>query len=249
MYADGHMDELEVRTEPDGHVVVDYWGGEGDQTAGNGSGATNYPCQDSASALNTFKWTQTFRWYYREASTPSYLTAANVVSVLMAATQHITNEYNDCNPNRPDSVDATASYQGNSDHYVDISPGSPKPICDNGTATDGLSLVGFGDLGTNNYLGYTCWWTDGQNNATEVDTRLSWNYNWWLPGITTCNAATNDRSLEAVMTHERGHAFGLHHVSEADHKNLTMSTDNNGACHNEEASLGLGDMLGLEARY
>jgi hypothetical protein len=45
-----------------------------------------------------------------------------------------------------------------------------------------------------------------------------------------------------------GHAFGLGHVGERRHGELTMSTTGP-LCDNEEASLGLGDVLGLEELY
>ena len=57
------------------------------------------------------------------------------------------------------------------------------------------------------------------------------------------------RTGQGVQTHEYGHAFGMGHVSEADHGNLTMSTNINGAWSNFEASLGRGDVLGLRSLY
>ena len=46
-----------------------------------------------------------------------------------------------------------------------------------------------------------------------------------------------------------GHVFGLAHVSEEDHGDQTMSRMSNGFCFENETSLGLGDILGLEELY
>jgi predicted Zn-dependent protease len=55
--------------------------------------------------------------------------------------------------------------------------------------------------------------------------------------------------VKAVMTHERGHTFGINHVSETSHKNMTMSPNINGPCQDSESTLGLGDVEGLRALY
>jgi hypothetical protein len=55
-------------------------------------------------------------------------------------------------------------------------------------------------------------------------------------------------SVEAVVTHEAGHVFGLGHVDEAAHGALTMSPVML-TCQSSEKTLGLGDVRGLEAVY
>ena len=52
-----------------------------------------------------------------------------------------------------------------------------------------------------------------------------------------------------ALAHERGHTFGLDHVSESTHGNLTMSDRSNGPCQSSERSLGRGDVLGLASKY
>lgn len=94
-------------------------------------------------------------------------------------------------------------------------------------------------------LARTCWWTIG-GRIVEADIQINSNVAW-ATSLRSCSFG--EVMLPAVMTHEVGHAYGLGHVGERRHGRLTMSTRLDGSCNNQEASLGLGDLLGLEQLY
>jgi hypothetical protein len=104
-------------------------------------------------------------------------------------------------------------------------------------------VIGFGKLPLDT-LGVTCVQASG-SLIDEADMLLSKDVDWAL----SADECFFSELLEAVATHEFGHAFGLDHVREDKHADLTMSTISNGPCHAEEISLGLGDMLALEELY
>ena len=66
------------------------------------------------------------------------------------------------------------------------------------------------------------------------------------PGSRSCDRRWD---LQSVVTHEWGHTFGLGHVLESDHGNLTMSGGVNGPCQDAERTLGRGDVLALDGKY
>jgi hypothetical protein len=191
--------------------------------------ASPAPCRDKAYKLAGGKWTKTLKWSFRASSTPSGLTRAAARSTIQRAFSNIVNARNDCG--RSDRVDAKASYLGST---------ASKPSC---KVMDGKNVVGFRKLPTDT-LARTCWWTIN-GRIVEADIQINSTVRW----ATSLASCRNAFMLEAVMTHEVGHAFGLGHVGEAKHGRLTMSTRLDGPCNNQEATLGLGDMLGLEALY
>jgi hypothetical protein len=193
------------------------------------------PCQDAKYNLQGPHWTSRLRWQFKASTTPSYLSSSAVLSVLKHAFGNIKKERNDCG--RPDTVSATSRYKGTTSRGIGVTK--------NGTCgrADGHNTIGFGALPIG-YLALTCVRSIG-GKIVEADLRFSNQVNWSL-SLAGC---VNAFMLEAVATHELGHAYGLDHVGEANHGRLTMSVYIDGTCENQESTLGLGDMLGLEALY
>jgi len=193
------------------------------------------PCSDTKYNLQGTKWASTLRWRFKASTTPAYLNAADVLTVLKRSFGNITHERNDCG--RLDHVSATHSYLGTTTHGIGVTSDGR---C--GTS-DSANTVGFGAL-PSGVLAITCVRSIG-SRIVETDIRLSTGVTWAL-SLSSCS---NDFMLESVVTHEVGHAFGLGHVGETNHGRLTMSTFIDGTCENQEATLGNGDMKGLEALY
>jgi hypothetical protein len=234
---DGRTAVLGAETAPDGSVVVSSWGSP-DQVGILVLPTSPPDCQDKARSTLGFKWTTTFKWFFNARSTPGGMRKWRAESALRAATRNITRSHNGCS--LADQVGATAEYRGRLRKAVQINT--------DGTCRgsgDGRNLTGFGQLppGT---LGIACIWFRGGGTATESDVRLNKSQSWVAKLSDSCMGKW---SIEAVTTHERGHTFGLGHVDEPTHGNLTMSTQINGPCQNSEARLGRGDVRALRALY
>ena len=113
---------------------------------------------------------------------------------------------------------------------------------------DTYDVIDFGYL-PSGILGRTCTqylilpFADDRIN--EADVRLNVNAGWfqYLPA-----ACSNRYELAGVLTHEFGHVFGMGHVDESTHGQLTMST-NATPCSYADHSLGLGDYNNLHDHY
>ncbi len=195
-------------------------------------------CADDAYILHGWRWRTTLKWSFDAGTTPSELTADAAEAAIEAATANMTGSHNSCG--LADEVRASHEYLGRRSKRANISTGGS---C---LGSDGASAVSFGDL-PQGVLATACvWFTDGV--ATEGDVQLNkQDFTWTTsPGASGCN---NRWSLGAVMTHERGHTFGLAHVAESSHGELTMSPSINGPCQDSESTLGDGDVQGLRAMY
>jgi len=197
-------------------------------------------CQDGAYKLAGHRWTTPYQWRFQADSTPDANSKANVETALTNAARAIASSRNDCG--LADQVSATQQYLGRTTIAPNITATSTTITCG---ARDGTNAVGFGRLPTN-YLGVACSWSDGAGVALEGDVRLSRGSAWYALAVPAGCAARF--GIQPVATHEFGHVFGLGHVSEASHPNMTMSTAT-AACTNSAYSLGLGDLRALRQLY
>lgn len=193
-------------------------------------------CSEDAFALYSSSWANTYAWYFDAGTTPPGISHAGAAGALQAAVANITGARNDCG--LPDRVGATGDYMGTTTSKPNVSSSGE---C---KSSDGQSSVGFGTLPPA-YLAYTCWWSAG-SNTIEADIKLNKSdYGWYATMPSTCSSRWD---IEAVATHEFGHAFGLDHVEEASQGALTMSPTIY-PCQGSEETLGMGDVLGLESKY
>jgi hypothetical protein len=198
------------------------------------------PCADGAYSFSTerddpSRWYDTFRWSFNAGSTPGDITRGATERALKRAIANMTGAHNDCG--RRDNVSATAIYQGRTDRR-------PAPTKAGGCGNqDNMNVVGFGRLPAG-IAGLTCIWSSG-DRILEADIKLDRNARW----ATSLAGCSFESMVEAVATHEFGHVYGLGHVKESTHGRLTMSERLDGYCQMNEATLGKGDLLGLEEIY
>lgn len=235
--ANGATQVVAVESLPGNIVVIRAWG-EDRNTVG-GQTISPGPCVDGAYVLAPWRWTSPFAWSYDVASRPPRLGEAGTTAAVRRGVDNVALARDGCG--LPIAAPAEAVYLG---------PAAGTQIGNDGRCAalgDGRSVVQFGSLPTGK-LGVACvWYNTLTSEAVEGDIRLNKaGYRWVTQVRPRCR---NRWSIEGVMTHEAGHVFGLDHVSEEAHGNLTMSPRINGPCQTSEASLGLGDARGLDARY
>ncbi|HYI23430.1 MAG TPA: matrixin family metalloprotease [Candidatus Limnocylindrales bacterium] len=192
-------------------------------------------CNDNAYQLADFHWDSSYEWVFNEQSVPEGMRSNDVLDVLIQSAENITSARNDCG--LPDRVDATARFAGSVAREPCVAE-----------EADGFNTVGFGELPDDqdaDTLAFVCTY-GGRNVVVEADMLINSAIPW---ALAKGECAGFMELLEPTITHEFGHVFGLSHVSEEEHGDLTMSPTSNGPCDAEETSLGLGDVLGLEELY
>jgi hypothetical protein len=210
--------------------------GSGPATPPSGRATAQSECTDTAYSTYSSKWTSQYNWYIKTSSFPDEIHTDNGVSGLKSAVANITHADNNCGMG--DNVGATGSYKGSTDTGTNVNSSG-------GCASrDSKNVVGFGTL-PSTMLALTCWWASG-GSMLEADIRMNKASFLWVVNIgSNC---VNKFSVQAVGTHEFGHAFGMAHVDEGAHGALTMSPTIR-ACQGSENTLGKGDVLGLQSKY
>ncbi|HEY3211230.1 MAG TPA: matrixin family metalloprotease [Actinomycetota bacterium] len=204
--------------------------------SGEGGSEVQSACSDGAYVLNGHRWSKQYNWRFQASSRPNGFSASGTADAFRRAALNIVRGDNNCG--LPDAISASQWYRGTTSRAPNISSGAG---C---LGRDGYNVVGFGTL-PSGYLGMTCWWTyNGRIVETDVKLNKAY-YRWYINRPSGCSYKW---SIEAAATHEFGHAFGLGHVSEAQHPSLTMSPVIK-ACQESEKTLGLGDVVGLKALY
>lgn len=252
----GYETELTIITESNGDVLIDDGSGEGEALAT----ATTEPCDPLATPgclapcdADSFtinganaRVKQKQPWLFKASSRPSGFTTKQVLTHLKAGTQNIVNTRNDCA--LTDVVGPTAPYKGKTAKGSGISVVNGMEHC---PGSNGKNIVDFGALGRFT-LGLACTrYVSFDYGATwfiyEADIRLKKSAPWALnPDRASCS---NEYDLQGVMTHERGHAFGLGHAEDLDaYSNLTMFPAAY-PCTSYARTLGKGDRSGLAFLY
>jgi hypothetical protein len=241
--------ELEVTRYRDGTVNLNHVGDESEDaqtspdmvTAASGPGE----CSDRAFNKRDYKVFVVLRGYFNTKTTPNELSRRAAVSAVRRGTADVYDTRNNCGlrDKIPDRIGM--SYEGSINARAQVGTGG---VC---IGQDRKSVVSFGTL-RGSALAVTCterhlikgkWhtkWSDIMINKAH--------FKWTTrPRSRSCNG--NKYDVESTVAHERGHTFGLDHVSESTHGNLTMSDRSNGPCQLSERSLGRGDVLGLARKY
>jgi hypothetical protein len=234
--ANGQVVELQLETAADGRVALVRHAEPVAAGEPETHSALVGACSDGAYNLNNYRWTRTYNWYFNAGTTPGELSAAEAELALRNATTNITATRDDCG--LADATSASHQYQGRTERSADVNATGG---CN---ARDGVNVTGFGDLPSGT-LALTCTWSDGSGQAVESDARINKvEYTWTTSAESP--SCSGRWGLEAVMTHERGHTFGLGHVAAG---SLLTMRPGFGPCDGSAATLGLGDVRGLRQKY
>jgi hypothetical protein len=231
--------QLSVTTLPSGD-----WTAESEPLTllgANGSATSSAACSDTTQgAATAYKVKSTLNYGIRTSTIPANVGSANGVSAIQSALTNMRTGANDCGlTGGPNALNM--NYTGATATVSNIN-------ADGTCATlDASHVVEWGALPAND-LALTCWIYDGTGALTHYDMRFNSanTYDWTLTD--GCYSATA-YDIAAVATHEWGHVYGISHVTESTHGNLTMSTVINGPCQTSERTLGAGDFNHMKAKY
>lgn len=232
-------DELRIEVSPDGIVTLaDVGHGEHGEQATSGALLAYDECNDQSKNEHSYSESDVHTWFYNRSTTPSYLSQTTTENAMIRGTNHINTLYTDCTMglgNSPSSTSRQNKFAGNTTLRANISNDA------NCVDRDGINVVNWGDLPSGTLAVACTWYIPLFGEVTEGDIKFNGVDHSWINGLSGC---IGQHDVEAVMVHERGHTYGLGHVSESASPTMTMSPQI-GTCSTRERTLGYGDMLGL----
>lgn len=239
--------ELEVTHYRNGVVELEYVGDETEDAQGEpeiGTASSPGECSDGAYNDLNYKVKGDLLWYFNPRTTPGELSRKGALRAIRNGTSNITNTRNRCRLGDTVPSQVSMAYNGTTRDRAQVGTSGG---C---TGNDRKTVVSFGRL-LRTTLAVTCTIVAVESGYDRVhwsDTMINrTNYNWTTrPGSRSCKRKYD---LASMVTHERGHTFGLGHVPESGHRNLTMSDRSNGPCQSSERTLGRGDVRGLGNKY
>lgn len=206
-----------------------------------GSGSDE--CAQTAYAVHDARLEHPYIWVLDESSVPDYLDAAGAVRAVREATDTVALARSRCaGVTATPPVIPPVIYTGTTERSANVTGAA---TCFPEGNTDGVNVVSFGPL-PDDVVAVTCTYTEG-GEIWQSDVMLN-----DAPGVFTLDPADGCEQrydLQAVMTHERGHSFGLAHVPERPGSDALTMSSAMGRCDTSARTLAAGDVLGLARLY
>lgn len=221
-------DQLVASRAPNGMVTVS-------RAASATRAATASGCTSNAFVKLGYRWTTAYGWAYNPRNAPASVAGA-AAAALQRATTNMTAGRDDC---------GIASTPRVAQRYLgSTSLGTGITAAGSCQTNDGKSVTAWMSVNLAGVLAGTCTWSKG-GVAQSSDVVINTRYQWTVRSA-GCRGAYD---LTGVMTHERGHTFGLGHpAATAANEGLTMYPAV-ASCDFSKRTLGKGDLSGLLAIY
>lgn len=234
-------DGTDAPQEPDA-VVVDGIGDKPYEAPSEELTVVSAPraCDDKTFNTRGYKEADVLHWRYNSANRSNrWLGNRYDLTDIRRGNTNMTRGNNNCGKSEG-AFSSTGQYDGSTSRKANISTSYGETTCG---ADDEHSVVSWRNIGA---FAQACVWASaGDVKHADIEISNSTSKTWFSIKPKSCTGA---KDLESVMTHEWGHAFGLNHVDEEAHGNLTMSPITP-RCSTSPRTLGTGDWLGMSELY